>query len=62
MKSILSYFTAPPSGTTISRSSQSVVEPSKVYKHSLEVVEDDHTEQRGSGESRELVDAPEVIV
>eukprot|EP00731_Ephydatia_muelleri_P028946 Em0020g590a len=41
--------------------SQSVAEPAKVYKHSLEVVEDDHTEQRGSGESRELVDAPEVI-
>ena len=59
MKSIVSYFTAPPSGATISRSSQSVA---KVYKHSLEVVEDDHTEQRGSGESRELVDAPEVIV
>ena len=54
MKSILSYFTAPSSGPTISTSSQSIPEPAKVY----EVVEDNHTEQRGSGE---LVGVPGVI-
>ena len=58
MKSILSYFTAPPSGPTISPSSQSIAEPAKVYKNSLEVVEDNHTDQRGSGE---LVGVPGVI-
>ena len=58
IKSILSYFTTPPSGTIITPSSQSIAEPAEVYKNSFKVVEDSHTEQRGSGE---LVGMPEVI-
>ena len=54
MKPILSYYTAAPCMHHFPQFSIH----KKVYKNSLEVVEDNHNEQRGSGE---LVGVPGVI-